>query len=72
MPPPVALDDEDENEFVKQQASEIERLKAKGRALEENLRISHNNTARSSGGVNVQSKILQELEYLKGNPESLS
>jgi hypothetical protein len=53
MPPPVALDDEDENEFVKQQASEIERLKAKGRALEENLRISHNNTARSSGGVNV-------------------
>jgi len=37
MPPPVALDDEDENEFVKQQAAEIERLKAKSRNLEENL-----------------------------------
>ncbi len=24
MPPPIALDDEDENEFVKQQAAEIE------------------------------------------------
>ena len=30
MPPPIALDDEDENAFVKQQAAEIERLKAKG------------------------------------------
>jgi len=29
MPPPIALDDEDENEFVKQQAAEIERLKSK-------------------------------------------
>jgi len=72
MPPPVALDDEDENEFVKQQTSEIERLKSKNRSLEENLRTSNNVALTGGDGKNTQSKILQELEYLKGNPGSLN
>lgn len=67
MPPPVALDDEDENEFVKQQSAEIERLKAKTRSLEDNLRTASNTTIKNGTQGDVQSKILKELEYLKGD-----
>ena len=60
MPPPVALDDEDENEFVKQQQAEIERLKSKNRSLEENVRIGTSAALKSEahGGGDVQGKIL--------------
>lgn len=72
MPPPIALDDEDENEFVKQQAAEIERLKSKNRGLEEGLRAAGNSNIKSQvTGGDVQSKILKELEYLKGDKTPL-
>jgi len=71
MPPPVALDDEDENEFVKQQSSEIEWLKAKSRMLEENLRSASNASIKTGTQGDVQSKILKELEYLKGDKSPL-
>lgn len=72
MPPPIALDDEDENEFVKQQAAEIERLKSKARSLEDNLWSAGNTNIKSSvTGGDVQSKILWELEYLKGDKTPL-
>jgi hypothetical protein len=35
LPPPVKLDDEDDNDFIRQQALEIEKLKRKNRDLEE-------------------------------------
>jgi cell division protein FtsB len=72
MPPPVALDDEDENEFVKQQVSEIERLKSKNRMLEENLRTTGNQAIKEGAQGDVQTKILRELEYLKGSNSSLN
>lgn len=54
MPPPIALDDEDENEFVKQQAAEIERLKSKSWTLEENLwSVGNTNIKNSVTGGDV-------------------
>jgi hypothetical protein len=77
LPPPVTLDDEDDNEFVRQQQSEIDRLKMKNRNLEEDMRNANNSstmhkysTPKSKDG-DMQSKILKELEYLKGNPDVL-
>ena len=78
LPPPVTLDDEDDNEFVKQQQSEIDRLKRKNRTLEEEVRKAgdhvavskHSASAKSRDGE-MQAKILRELEYLKGNPDVL-
>lgn len=80
LPPPVSLDDEDDNEFVKQQQSEIERLKIKNRNLESEVRRGGAGSAdeysrsipKSKGrDSDMQSKILRELEYLKGNPDVL-
>jgi len=78
LPPPVTLDDEDDNEFVKQQQSEIDRLKRKNRSLEENSRNAGDRMIETKHGeygksndANMQSRILKELEYLKGNPDVL-
>jgi len=78
LPPPVTLDDEDDNEFVRQQQSEIERLKKKNRMLEEDARMGgdravpqkYSSSSKSRDGE-MQAKILRELEYLKGNPDVL-
>lgn len=78
LPPPVTLDDEDDNEFVKQQQSEIDRLKRKNRGLEDEIKTTKDDAMTkkySSSSKNrdgeMQQKILRELEYLKGNPEVL-
>jgi len=78
LPPPVILDDEDDNEFVKQQQSEIDRLKLKNRNLEDEVRkagdtsakMKHLPASHESGGA-MQAQILRELEFLKGNPDVL-
>ena len=78
LPPPVSLDDEDDNEFVKQQQNEIERLKKKNRNLEEEIGAAQGkamtqkySSSSKRGDGEMQQKILRELEYLKGNPEVL-
>ena len=76
LPPPVALEDEDDTEFVKQQQSEIDRLKLKNRNLESELRhagdkVMNMSVGAKSGEVDMQAKLLRELENLKGNPDIL-
>ena len=76
LPPPVALEDEDDTEFVKQQQSEIDRLKFKNRNLESELRhagdkVMNMSVGAKSGEVDMQAKLLRELENLKGNPDIL-
>ena len=38
MPPPVALEDEEDDEYLRRQQTEIERLKNRNRNLEEDIR----------------------------------
>ena len=38
LPPPVTLDDEDEDDYLRRQQSEIDKLKGRNRNLEEDLR----------------------------------
>ena len=38
LPPPISLEDEDEDDYLKRQQSEIDRLKNRNRNLEEDLR----------------------------------
>jgi len=38
LPPPISLEDEDEDDYLKRQQSEIDRLKGRNRNLEEDLR----------------------------------
>jgi excinuclease UvrABC helicase subunit UvrB len=38
MPPPVSLEDDDEDEYLRRQQSEIDKLKNKNRNLEEDMR----------------------------------
>jgi hypothetical protein len=38
MPPPISLEDEDEDDYLKRQQSEIDRLKNRNRTIEEDMR----------------------------------
>lgn len=38
MPPPVSLDDEEDDTYLRRQQSEIDRLKGRNKNLEEDLR----------------------------------
>lgn len=38
MPPPVSLDDDEDDEYLRRQQSELDRIKNRNRNLEEDLR----------------------------------